>query len=456
LLLGDNPRPIPEIAGFRTLASWVRRWPKAIVLGALILTAAFATTAPNARYNGRYFEFLPKKAESARGLVELDRSKATSPVVANVAAESVEEARQLASALRALPTVGRVESASDALPPLDEARRAALAQVVRDLEVDEKPAPFASKTPSSVDRPALEKALGKLADALDEVAFGLRQGGRETASVDAAKRALVTLRERVSKVDAPRLDALERRVLGMLDRAQSTARAVSSRGAYAPSDLPPLFARRFASRDGKAVALFVHPSIDPWVVPEARRFAHDVTGVAPGASGIAMSLAEHPTMIIDGFTRATVLAGILVVLILFLSFRRLGDVLVALAPLLMGAIWMMGSMAPLSVELNHANIVVLPLLLGLGIDASAHIMARYQQSRDENGGVAKIDDLLTNTGGAVFVAGLTTVFGFSAMMLADYRAMFSLGLLMTIGMSAAFAMSLVVLPAILVLLGRAR
>jgi predicted RND superfamily exporter protein len=98
---------------------------------------------------------------------------------------------------------------------------------------------------------------------------------------------------------------------------------------------------------------------------------------------------------------------------------------------------------------------VLPLLLGLGVDASAHIMARYQQSREEHGGVAKIDDMLANTGGAVFVAGLTTVFGFSAMMLADYRAMFSLGLLMTIGMSATFAMSLVVLPALLVLLRRA-
>ena len=73
----------------------------------------------------------------------------------------------------------------------------------------------------------------------------------------------------------------------------------------------------------------------------------------------------------------------------------------------------------------------------------------------EHGGKAKLADILGSTGSAVFVAVLTTIFGFSVMMLAEYRAMFGLGLIMTFGMSATLALSLVALPAVLVLLKRA-
>jgi predicted RND superfamily exporter protein len=455
LLLGATPRPSPEIAGFRTLARLVRTYPRAIVAAAVAITVVFATIAPKARYNGRYFEFLPRDAESSKGLVELARDPLANPIVANASTKTVEEARARAAALRALPSVGLVESPSDLLPPLDEPRKAALVDVLRLLEREGKPADFRARQGQPVDREALGKALEKLSDNLDEVAFGLRQAGRDAAAADRAKQALAQLRERVAKVDAARLVDVESRALRLLDRAQATARAVVARGGYAPSDLPPLFARRFTSRDGQELALFLHPAGDIWEVEVARQFVREVSAVCPDVNGIAATLAEHPTMIVSGFARATVLACVLVLVILFVSFRRPSDVAIAVVPLVLGTIWMVGSMAPLDLQLNHANIVVLPLLLGLGVDASAHIMARYQQSREEHGGVAKIDDMLANTGGAVFVAGLTTVFGFSAMMLADYRAMFSLGLLMTIGMSATFAMSLVVLPALLVLLRRA-
>jgi predicted RND superfamily exporter protein len=122
----------------------------------------------------------------------------------------------------------------------------------------------------------------------------------------------------------------------------------------------------------------------------------------------------------------------------------------------MGAIWMLGSMGPLHVSFNHANMVVLPLLLGLGVDSGVHLMVRFKQSAADHGGVADIDEMLTSTGGAVFVASMTTIFGFAVMIIADYQGMVKLGVIMTVGMSATLALTLLVVPAILILLKRAK
>jgi predicted RND superfamily exporter protein len=124
--------------------------------------------------------------------------------------------------------------------------------------------------------------------------------------------------------------------------------------------------------------------------------------------------------------------------------------------LVLGTLIMLGAIPLMGLDFNHANMVVLPLLLGLGVDAAAHIMSRFRQSQEEHAGVASLDDMLAGTGSAVFVAALTTVWGFSVMMLAEYRAMFGMGLIMTVGMSATLILSLVTLPATLVLLKKAK
>jgi predicted RND superfamily exporter protein len=180
-----------------------------------------------------------------------------------------------------------------------------------------------------------------------------------------------------------------------------------------------------------------------------------VSAIAPQTSGIASTLSEHPKMIVRGFRNSTILAAVFVLVILYIGFRRGIDVAASVLPLVIGAVWMCGSMPPLGLAFNHANIVVVPLLLGLGLEASAHIVHRYRESADEHGGVAKLSEILGGTGSAVFVGTLTTVWGFTVMLFADYRAMFWLGLIMTIGKSATLFASLVVLPALLVVMKKA-
>lgn len=457
ILLGKKPRPSPELPGFRLLASFVRTHPKRILAASVLSALLVACWLPGLRFNGRYFDFLPKDTESARGLAQLSKDDIVSPFVANVRVSSVEEARGVAAALREKKdTVASVETPSDLLPELTPARLAAVKKILAALEVDGAPIDLARVAEQPVDREALAKALRGLLDTLDEVQFAAKSGGRDTAPIEAAKSKLKALVETVRDSDGEKLDAVQRKLFRLLARATESARRVVARGSYLPEDLPPAFRHRFVSKDQTELALFVHPRGDIWEIERAERFTADVSSVSDRTSGIATTLAEHPKMIIRGFERATLLAAILVVVILAVSFRRVSDVLVAGFPLVLGTLIMLGAIPMMGLDFNHANMVVLPLLLGLGVDAAAHIMSRFRQSQDEHGGVASLDDMLAGTGSAVFVAALTTVWGFSVMMLAEYRAMFGMGLIMTVGMSATLILSLVTLPATLVLLKKAK
>jgi predicted RND superfamily exporter protein len=456
LILGAKPKAPPEMPGMRALGRFIRRFPKGLVIVSTLITLAFIPLLGGVAFNPRYFDLLPKEAESAKGLLVVEKDRVLTPIVANVTAENIEEARAVTKKLRALDSVATVESPSDLLPELDEASLAGLRATTARLN---GPIDWEKLKTGTVTKEDVLPKLTAIDDALDDAAYAMRGVNRDPKAVNETKAALADLKKHVG--DLPdggkeRLSGLQHRAADVLQRAVEHAKTVADRGSYLPEDLPPLWQHRFVSKDGKAVALYVHPKDDIWNVKISEHFASEVESATPNASGLAMTLSEHPKMIVRGFQRATALAALLVIIILFLSFRNFRDMAVASVPLVMGAIWMLGIMGPAHLYFNHANMVVLPLLLGLGVDAGVHIMVRYRQSAEEHGGVADIDEMLTSTGGAVVTASLTTIFGFAVMILAKYRGMVTLGIIMSFGMSATLALTLAVVPAILILLKRAR
>lgn len=240
-----------------------------------------------------------------------------------------------------------------------------------------------------------------------------------------------------------------------LRRARETARAVLERGAYLPTDLPELLRMQFVSRDGEAIGLQVIPAGDIWDPATAREFARQVSGVAPAATGMAMHIDAHLRFIREGFTRAAAAAAVLMLLAVAVAFRSVRDGALSLLPCAVGFAWMLGVLGHAGIAFDAANIVVLPLILGIGVDAGVHLIERVRQSEAEHG-VALVSDVLLGTGSAVLVSSVTTAAGFAALMLAEYGAMRSLGLVMTIGVTCCALASLVLLPAILLATGRLR
>ena len=102
---------------------------------------------------------------------------------------------------------------------------------------------------------------------------------------------------------------------------------------------------------------------------------------------------------------------------LLLVFRSLVDAALALFPVTLGWLWMLGLMPPLGLHFDIANMVALPLVLGIGVDAGVHVVHRYRESRAAAGpgGHARLADLVEGTGAAVLVSSLTTMVGFGAL-----------------------------------------
>lgn len=444
----------PRVPGIDLLPAIVRRGPKMVLVLAVLLAAGGIYGATHVRFNARYFDYMPSELESVQALDALEKDGMLSPLFAYASAEDVAAARKLAEDLRSAPSVGAVQTPTDLLPELDESTLGSLRAGFEGLARDPDFEKLAGREPTSKE---LAPRVRAVVDALDELRFALEQAERPTKEVEDARKAYADLLSTVESLPDDgkvELARTEDAFADLLGRAWKTGRAVAARGSYSAEDLPKLFQTRYAARDGSgAVSMFVFPVEPIWAGDGARQFSDQVRSLDPAAAGHAISMHIHNEMIIDDFVRAAVLAGVLVFGLLFIDFRRVSDTLIALTPVTIGGVFMAGIMAIIDLPFSVGNIMVLPFLIGLGIDAGVHMVHRARQSATENGRT-RLEDLLTGTGAAVLLASVTTMAGFGGLVVSGYGAIEDFGLTMLIGIGATLVATLFVLPALLVVVGR--
>jgi uncharacterized protein len=446
----------PEPPGLRLLPGLARRFALPLTIVSVLAAVAGAVALPRVGFNPRYFDFLPQSTESSRALAQLEYDPLASPVFANLRASSIEEARAMTERLRALDSVAGVQSPSDLLPPLSPAGLSALRAGFAELRTPS----FDVLASRSTTAPQLVTAVSGVIDALDESRLAMTQAGLPTAGMDAALAAFKALRERAKGLDdagQARLATLEADAAALLRPAWETAAAVAQRGSIAPSDLPPLFARRYLSKDGKLLALYAVPAGRFWDRDVAERFRGDMVAIDPRVSGLATVHVRHGEIVMEGFRRAALMAAALVLLILAIDFRSLEDALLALVPTVIGWLWMTGLMVVSGWRFDVANVVSMPLVLGIGIAFGVHMMHRCRELEQEGWPIEeRIDVVVRGTGGAIAVAALTTMVGFGGLMVSSHGGMTSFGSLMLVGIGLCLLATVVVLPALLLVLRRVR
>jgi hypothetical protein len=136
-----------------------------------------------------------------------------------------------------------------------------------------------------------------------------------------------------------------------------------------------------------------------------------------------------------------------IIIMVLLHFRSMACVILSLLPVAIGSIWTVGLMGFFGVPFNPANIMTLPLVIGVGVTNGIHILNRVAE--EQNPGI-----FAKSTGKAVLVSGLTALTGFGSLMLAKDQGMQSLGFVMAIGIGACMIAGLTFLPALLNILAR--
>lgn len=214
------------------------------------------------------------------------------------------------------------------------------------------------------------------------------------------------------------------------------------------TDLPASLVDRFVGMHGKHL-LKIYGRGNIWDTQALESFVHDVRTVDPHVTGNPLQAYEASLEMKSSYQHAAIYSLLVIVGVLMLDFRNFRDVALAALPLAMGVVQTFGLMGILDIPINPANLIALPLILGLGVDYGVHIVHEFR----EHGGRYRMSP---GTAVAVLTDSLTTIVGYGALMVATHQGLQSLGRVLTIGVTMCLFSSLVLLPALLTLVTRHR
>jgi hopanoid biosynthesis associated RND transporter like protein HpnN len=207
------------------------------------------------------------------------------------------------------------------------------------------------------------------------------------------------------------------------------------------ADLPPGLVSRFVGQHGKHL-LRIYGRGNLWDTQALTQFVHDVRRVDPRVTGNPLQAHEASLEMRRSYQDAAMYSLLVIIAVLWLDFRSVQLALLAALPLGVGVLEAFGLMGWLQIPLNPANLIALPLILGIGVDYGVHIVHEF---RDQHGPYR----MSPGTAVAVLVDALTTIMGYGALMVASHQGLQSLGRVLTLGVTCCLFTSLVLLPALL-------
>lgn len=414
--------------------AWIEGHPRKVLLLAAAVAAGGLALLPLARFDFDPLNLQDRHLESVAVIHEFAEAPETSPYAATVLAPDLAAARILSDKLTALPEVAGVSSILSFVPA-DQREKVEIVQDLSLFLLPSLPDGGGKGTSTPETRKAATEAL---AQALGAVAGG----GTDLAAP--AGRLLAAL----AKLDGEGLARLERAYLGEFPRAVAQLRASLTPQPFAVTDLPAAIRDRYLAADGHA-RLTVHPKGDLRDPAELQRFVAAVRGVAPEASGTPVIIEEAGTAVTNAFLEAATIALVAILLLLAWVLRRAVDVALVFAPLLLAALLTAAASAVAGLAFNFANIIVLPLLFGLGVASGIHLVLRDRQERAKSGTGDASGAFETSTPRAVLYSALTTIGSFGSIALSGHPGTASMGVLLTIAIAMTLGCTLILLPALL-------
>lgn len=447
--------PTEDITRARIENLWLQR----PVLVIVIMTGLCLLAASQARKV--YFDYNLEKLQSVglpsvifeHKLLDLaDKSLLYGAVVAT----NLEQAVSLEKEIQQLPTVADIEPPISLFENFLNSSNAEKLRLIGQIKQELAPLQFGAPDTNTVDVFAFSRTLyglyGYLGLAKDAV------GGSDpelTKDLVALRQAIEDLRKTMLQGDtntlAEHADKLALFQQALFNDMRTTFQLLQHQDDTAPlhvDDLPPAFRDQFVGVTGKFL-LQVFPRANMWQRDNQEKFITQMRAIDPNVTGTPVQLYEQEELLKDSYLQAAKYSLAAITLLVLFHFRSLGAVILALLPVGIGTLWLAGLMGWLGISINLANIMTLPLVIGIGVTNGIHILNRFAEERTP--GI-----LARSTGKAVLVSGLTAIAGFGSLIIAKDRGIHSLGCVMAMGIAACMIAGLTFLPALLNLLGRWR
>lgn len=425
--LGPEPAPVgmPILAPVDRFL--LRRRRPVLIVTALLAIGAVALF-PRVNFDFNPLTLMDPHTESVSTMMELMRDPNTTPNTVDVLTPSIEAANAMAEKLGKLPEVARALTISSYIPEDQEKKLAVLQDAA--LLLGPTLDPPEVRPPPTADE--IRAALTKTVAALRAVV--------PAGTADAPELRLAGLFEKVAASPPAVIDRIQTVLLSGMTKQLQQLKLIFTAGPVTMKDLPEDLVRAWVAPDGQArVSLF--PSGNATDNETLVKFVAAVRAVAPDATGTPVSIQESSRTIIDAFVTAGILATIGITILLSLALRRVHDVAVALAPLLLAGLFTMATTVLIGLPINFANIIALPLLLGIGVAFDIYFVMNWRAGRT--------NPLQSGTARAVIFSTATTASAFGSLILSSHPGTAGMGELLSIELAYTLACVLLVMPALL-------
>jgi hopanoid biosynthesis associated RND transporter like protein HpnN len=420
-----DPPPGTVAPGYPRLAPLDRRLQahrKAVLVVTLALVIAGIPLLWRLEFDFDPLHLKNARSESMTTLASLARGTDIGLDNIQVLAGSLAQAQAIAARLERVPEVGAVMTAASLVPgqQLDKLQRIATAAASLLPVLAQQPLPPATDLQRVSSLRAAAQALRNAA--LDHPGPGAGEAARLGKSLATLARADAATRERA-----------EQALAGPLRLALASLRLALQPQAVTIDTLPPELKRSWIAPDGRAL-VDVSPrrpqgaagAASAGSTSQLRRFSDAVQRVAPDATGGPISVRHAADLIVDAFVQAAVLAVVTITLLLWISFRRFGDVMLTMVPLLVSSLATLEACVLLGIRLNFANIIALPLLLGVGVAFKIYYIMAWRA-----GHPAQLSHPLTQ---AIFLSAATTGTAFGSLWLSRHPGTASMGELLVLSL----------------------
>ncbi len=425
LMVLARPRAEAREVGYPALAvvdAWLSRRARGVAWAALATAFVALLATLFLRFDTNPINLRDPGSEAVLAWRDLARDPDTNPNALDALAPGFEAARALAARLAALPEVGRATSLASFVPE-DQPAKLALVQDAALLLgptflAEPRPPPSDSEKAAALARAAT--ALGATSDAEAQ-----RLAGAFAALADSPP----DTRRRYAAALLPGL-------VRQLGRAQALLAAEEVTQATLPEDLR----ADWVSADGRfrVEAVPERASDDPVAL---RRFALAVQAVAPEASGLAVSTLGSAATMQRAFLVSGAIALAFVLALLLVALRSWRLALLALAPLALAGLLTLAHCAVFGPDLNLANIIALPLLLGQGVAYDIYFVAAWKAGRR--------DLLASPLNRAVIYSALTNAAAFGALAMSPHPGTASMGVVLSLSLIYSLLCVMLVLPPLL-------
>ncbi len=403
---------------------------KTVLTSALIAAAACVALLPLLHFDFNPMHLRSPKAESVSTLADLTRDPEQTPDTLSVVTPNLAVADALAARLARLPQVAETQTLSSLIPDDQAAKLAVIADADTLLDLSLNPlAPAPPPTDAQV-KASLAATAGALTTA---------------ASVDPgpaakdARRLVAALQALAQGPPAGRLQAAQALIPG-LDTTLDQIRASLQAQPVTLASLPPQLARDWVTPDGQA-RVNVIPKGDSNDNDVLQRFTAAVTAIAPAANGPPLSIQNGGRTVVGAFLEAGLLSFIAITSLLFVVLRRVRDVAITMAPIVLTGLLTLGSCVLIGQPLNFANIIALPLLFGIGVAFHIYFVMAWRA------GSAHL--LQSSLSRAIFFSALTTATGFGSLWASSHPGTASMGKLLMISLIWTLVSALLFQPALM-------